>query len=155
MPRRRVLASGRVRYYAQAHYNHKNVHLGAFDSYQDALKEEHRHAETRYRKHNVHMTQMLQEYIDSCRRDSNRWFPIADQDRLIVNVLGLIGESGEVVDELKKLIRGSQSYTEFAKRVEVELIDVFIYWCNLIDFLKVDVAKVYEAKREYNEQRFG
>jgi NTP pyrophosphatase (non-canonical NTP hydrolase) len=98
----------------------------------------------------------LNDYIDEMERDSNRWFDYEDgEHQLRTFVLGLCGESGEVADLLKKYIRGSKTFDEMKDLMEVELIDVFHYWCLLIGLLGVDVEVVYRKKRKVNVARFG
>lgn len=100
------------------------------------------------------MQRGLEEFIEQMQEDSVRWFPLDQYDALMVYTLGLVGESGEVADIVKKFVRGSISAEECKATIAVELIDVFHYWCMLIGLFEIDVTAVYDKKREVNIARF-
>lgn len=89
--------------------------------------------------------------------DTHRWFPEACKDGidLMMLVLGVAGEAGEVADVLKKYVRGSLSREEMFGAIAFETIDVFHYLCLIWYILQIDPGEVYRQKREYNERRFG
>lgn len=91
-----------------------------------------------------------------CREDSERWFPEIAHS-IVHHALGLGGETGEFLDWIKKLDRGSADLKDANTRFEVmmELTDVYIYVLNLAALLGVDLEKSYAHKRARNEQRFG
>jgi NTP pyrophosphatase (non-canonical NTP hydrolase) len=93
--------------------------------------------------------------LQQMRKDSDDWFGEGTSTNLTVMTLGLVGESGEVADIVKKLQRGSLTMAEAATGLAEELVDVLHYWMMLIGMLGVDVMTVYEKKREYNVARFG
>jgi NTP pyrophosphatase (non-canonical NTP hydrolase) len=95
----------------------------------------------------------LEDFILEMSEDSMRWFPHGGLD-LYTLVLGLAGEAGEVADTLKKHRRGSLDHDEMLDAIEVEIIDVFHYWCLLVGLLDIDVDTVYEKKRRYNIGRY-
>jgi len=93
------------------------------------------------------------DFIKEMQEDSQRWFPGHGLD-LTVLCLGLAGEAGEVADLMKKFLRGSKSWDEVQPKMEVEIIDVFHYWCLLVGALNIDVDAVYRKKREHNIARY-
>jgi len=93
----------------------------------------------------------IEDYIAEMQADSVMWFGEVD---LTAMVLGLVGESGEVADQLKKHIRGSKTYDQMREKIIVELIDVFHYWCLLVGYFDIDVDEVYRKKREFNLERY-
>lgn len=94
------------------------------------------------------------------RADARRWFPAANAspEATITDLaLGLAGESGEVVDLIKKFhrqggewVRGLYGNDELA----AELADVFMYLSQLAVALGIDLHDEWEAKRALNEERF-
>jgi NTP pyrophosphatase (non-canonical NTP hydrolase) len=95
------------------------------------------------------------EIQKQCMEDSERWFPGVAHN-LPYMTIAITGELGEFCNILKKVERGSivlteESHTELA----FELCDVFIYLCNMAAVMNVDLGKMYELKREFNEKRFG
>lgn len=97
----------------------------------------------------------LETLVQQCRDDSVLYFGEAASNDLTIFVMGLCGESGEVADIVKKVLRGSFTPPEVHAHLCEELIDVLIYLCNIIGLLQVDVEEVYNAKRAINELRFG
>jgi NTP pyrophosphatase (non-canonical NTP hydrolase) len=95
------------------------------------------------------------EMLKQMQEDSDRWFGPNIHNNLTIMTLGLGGETGEVLDIVKKLARGSLSMGEATALLEEELVDVFHYWLMLIGMLHVDVQAIYDRKREYNERRWG
>lgn len=112
------------------------------------------------------MTMDLFDMIAQCVSDSDRWFP-GHQD-LGFTTLAMVGEAGEVANIIKKIVRGSITIEEamdvnFMKGLDkdplqVEIVDVLIYLCNLMgasEFKDVNWNEIWNAKRDFNEQRFG
>lgn len=102
----------------------------------------------------------LRDFPWVCADDSQRWFPGTQTD-LVVHVLGLTGEAGEVADIIKKSIRGSLDPIQIdpnnitrAMIIE-ELTDVLIYIGNIAALLKIDLEASLETKRQINEERFN
>lgn len=96
----------------------------------------------------------LQELVDQCMRDTERWFPGVAKSA-IHHGLSLAGEAGEVCNLLKKVDRGSASLDELRDRIAEEGVDALIYLACLFAVLGVDPEEVYWKKRVQNEQRFG
>lgn len=71
-------------------------------------------------------------------------------DNLVYPVLGLVGESGEVAEKLKKIIRDDGGTMSVAKRDEFikELGDVLWYVSSICEELKVDMSDVAKGNIE-------
>jgi NTP pyrophosphatase (non-canonical NTP hydrolase) len=88
--------------------------------------------------------------------DSVRWFGEELVRDLGYNSLALCGEAGELANLVKKMMRGDLEPSEqLTVDLGMEVVDVFIYCCNVMNVLGIDFGKAYAAKREFNEQRFG
>lgn len=102
----------------------------------------------------------LRDFPWVCADDSQRWFPGTQED-LVVHILGLVGEAGEVADIVKKSIRGSletiQVNPDNQTRAMIieELTDVLIYVGNIAALLRIDLEASFNVKRQINEERFG
>lgn len=86
--------------------------------------------------------------------DSNKWFPAKAGD-VFFNAACLAGEVGEVLNELKKVERGSCSYLAARPKVVDEMADVFTYLLSLAGSMNVDLLDEYNKKRKFNQERFG
>lgn len=92
------------------------------------------------------------------RANSERWFPSAykDQEKAMqTNLLGIVGEAGEMADNWKKHIRGSITEEEMLKLNAVESVDVMHYLFQYWDYMNIDWLGIYLTKTEFNEARFG
>lgn len=90
------------------------------------------------------------------RANSERWFPeihdpAAELPLLAFYALGLSGETGEAVDEIKKSYRDARNPGALA----AELSDVMTYLFLLADEAGIDLVDAYRAKVLVNEVRFG
>lgn len=93
------------------------------------------------------------------RDDSHRWFPDTT-DNLFFTAACMSGETGEVLNLLKKVERGSYSLLDVADTLKEEIADVFTYMLKLVGELnhlgyKVDLETEYYRKQVVNEDRFG
>lgn len=91
------------------------------------------------------------------RRDSEAWFPELhardDGHQLVAHYgLGLAGETGELVNLVKKLNRDGMVDEA---RIGDELADVFTYLLLLADAFDVDLLAAWRAKRLTNIARWG
>lgn len=80
------------------------------------------------------------------------------QDRIIHAVLGLAGESGEVVDLVKKgFFTPSRLPDYFVYRQELvkELGDVLYYLCRIADEYEIPMSTVIEANMYKLDERFS
>lgn len=96
----------------------------------------------------------LQELIDQATEDSERWFPEVAHDLAFMS-LAICGETGEMANLVKKIVRGSTDYQDSLPAIKSELVDVFVYLLMIAGVLNLDLEKAYEEKRTYNESRFG
>jgi NTP pyrophosphatase (non-canonical NTP hydrolase) len=94
--------------------------------------------------------------------DSVVWFPDihsrGDWEQILHFTLGLAGETGELVNIIKKANRTSSPYQYLSGCVgdlEQEMADVLIYLMNLAESLGLDLEKSVNAKREVLKARWG
>jgi len=97
---------------------------------------------------------VLARLATQCILDSQRWFPGHTHD-IGYHVLALCGETGELANKVKKVIRGDRTMKEGHRDIAEELTDVFIYTMNLVALLNIDLVMEYRKKRVINEERFG
>jgi NTP pyrophosphatase (non-canonical NTP hydrolase) len=103
---------------------------------------------------------LLEEIGDICIQDSMRWFPDSFNN-LMHHTIALGGEIGEFMNVVKKVDRGSLPPIELDEEnvsrqmLLDELTDVLIYTANIYGLLKGNPNLCFQAKRFYNEQRFG
>jgi NTP pyrophosphatase (non-canonical NTP hydrolase) len=100
----------------------------------------------------------LTQLAATMRANSERWFPGLHHDPLlplaVFYALGLGGEAGEVLDEIKKAFRTNGDLTQ-RDNLAAELADVLTYPLLLADELDIDLVAAYETKAAYNEARWG
>ncbi|SRR5258706_16300023 len=98
----------------------------------------------------------LRHLQDQCQDDSERWFP-STTNNLAFITLALCGEVGELANEVKKVLRGSQDINdpEVRSKVVEEAADVFTYLVNFFNAMKADMGAAYDLKREKNCDRWG
>lgn len=89
-------------------------------------------------------------------QDSERWFPEAQKLGLVYDITCLTGEVGEFANLVKKVARGSLSYSDAVVRhdLAMELTDVFTYLLLIAGKMKLDLFQAYNLKRAENEKRF-
>lgn len=94
-----------------------------------------------------------------CLDDTKMWFPRTKpaevQDALWFHGPCMMGEAGEFVNKLKKVVRGSASFDEMKSSLVDELTDTFTYMLSCAGLLDVDLIEEYFKKREFNSRRFG
>lgn len=71
---------------------------------------------------------------------------LSERDRLLIGALGLCGEAGEVVDELKKHL--FHDHTLDKAKLSSELGDVLWYWVLLCDTLGLSIEEVVAGNVE-------
>lgn len=96
----------------------------------------------------------LYEMAQMAVQDSAKWFPRTDNDPFF-SAACMAGEVGEVLNLLKKVVRGSHGYDIVKEDVAEEIADVFTYLLKLAGELNIDLEKVYWEKRNKNDIRFS
>lgn len=88
--------------------------------------------------------------------NSNRWFGDTGKN-LTTQVLGLVGEVGDLADMLKSINMEATSFSDAGVRFQfnMELADVFIYFLNICALLKTDPKKLFERREQDNNKRFA
>src|SRR5438128_3355056 len=74
---------------------------------------------------------------------------------LLVPLLGLAGEAGELLTEYKKHLREGESYRLFKERVGEELGDLLWYIANVASKFDLDLGAVAEANLKKVRDRWG
>lgn len=104
---------------------------------------------------------MLNDFAAAQLENCYRWFPEwSDEpaERQIVHyTLGIAGESGEVVELIKKWQGGRVGYEmtdSFRARLAEEICDVLMYCGDLAGYLKLDLDEAMAAKIVDNNFRF-
>lgn len=100
----------------------------------------------------------LNEYQARCHR-FDTFYPTEEflESGMLDKVLGLVGESGEVADKFKKIIRdkgaepSKEDYLEIAK----ELGDVFWYLAELSHYLGFSLEEIAQINLSKLEDRLG
>jgi len=101
--------------------------------------------------------EQLYHLAKQCLEDSERWFGDSGKVHdLPHHGLGLGGETGEVLEIIKKIDRGSLDLSDpnVEEALALELTDVLIYVLNLAAILNIDLQQTYNQKRSINEDRF-
>jgi NTP pyrophosphatase (non-canonical NTP hydrolase) len=92
-------------------------------------------------------------------QDSRSWFPDVHATRrtaLVHFALGIAGETGELVNLVKKWNRGSIDLDdELRQAMAHELADVVIYAMDIATEIGVDLADAIESKRAVLIERWG
>lgn len=100
----------------------------------------------------------IEDFQKNIVENSERWFPNAydtPENQLLTNLLGIVGEAGEMADVHKKHLRGSIGGYEALQMMIEESIDLWHYLAQFWYYLKVDIQEVYLDKTAFNEERFG
>lgn len=90
------------------------------------------------------------------QEDSEEWFPETSKDLGFIT-LAMGGEVGEAQNIVKKILRDSngQITPEVRLKLSLELADAFIYICQAMNFLGLNLEHTYQYKRGVNVERFG
>lgn len=102
---------------------------------------------------------ILQGLADEMRTNSERWFPALHAAEALLPLpvfyaLGLAGETGELVDEIKKAYRTDGDLTQ-RENLAAEAADVLTYLLLLVDAAGIDLVQAYIDKAAFNEERWG
>jgi NTP pyrophosphatase (non-canonical NTP hydrolase) len=68
------------------------------------------------------------------------------KDRLVENVLGLVGEAGEVAEKVKKMVRDNKSINQ--KDIVKELGDVLFYTTAIANYFYSDLQSVMQTNMD-------
>jgi len=91
--------------------------------------------------------------LNDYQKLSQRTIPQSNKfDNLSNYALGLCGESGEVADELKKVIYHGHSLD--VERVEKELGDVLHYLSGIATLLDIDLERVAQSNIDKLKKRY-
>jgi NTP pyrophosphatase (non-canonical NTP hydrolase) len=96
----------------------------------------------------------INDIVQQCLDDSDKWFPDLNGD-LSFLFIAILGELGEAANIYKKMLRGSRTTGDEGEYLREEIVDTFIYLCNIAGTLGIDLAAGYAAKRKKNVERFG
>jgi NTP pyrophosphatase (non-canonical NTP hydrolase) len=95
------------------------------------------------------------DLIDTALMDSERWFPDKAHEPFFVAAC-MAGEAGEVINLMKKVERGTHTWTpEMKTDVAEEIADVFTYMLGLCGALEINLEEEYHKKRKANDIRFS
>lgn len=94
----------------------------------------------------LEFTNKISKYVD---------VNLKTRDELVYLALGLAGEAGEVVDEIKKLTgHSNQDQSVRKKNIELELGDVFFHIIRLIDFFGLTPEQIIKSNQEKLQKRY-
>jgi NTP pyrophosphatase (non-canonical NTP hydrolase) len=101
-------------------------------------------------------TMNLRTYQErAAKTDRNPSTDSGDQKAMMIPLLGLAGEAGELLSEYKKYLRDGESHQLFRERFAEELGDMLWYLTNVATKFGLDLAAVAEQNLAKCEQRFG
>lgn len=78
------------------------------------------------------------------------WISHSNRDSLTIATLGLAGETGEVMEVLKKRLRDGKFDEEDFKK---EMGDVMYYWCKILNEFDISPSEVLEINMKKLEDR--
>jgi NTP pyrophosphatase (non-canonical NTP hydrolase) len=101
---------------------------------------------------------MLAKLSAQCLTNSRRWFPGPHarglESAIILMTLGIAGESGEVVEVIKKALRSGYLDELPYEALAHEIVDVMVYCLNLAELCGIDLDSAFEQKMAVCEQRY-
>jgi len=98
----------------------------------------------------------FQAYQDrAAKTDRNPSTDPADQKAMMIPLLGLAGEAGELLSEYKKFLRDGDTHLLFRERFVEELGDLLWYLSNVATKFKLSLADIAEQNLVKCERRFG
>ncbi|MBX9571797.1 MAG: nucleoside triphosphate pyrophosphohydrolase family protein [Candidatus Obscuribacterales bacterium] len=77
------------------------------------------------------------------------------EDKLIVPLLGLAGEAGELLAEYKKKLRDAGDHLHFDRRVKEELGDLLWYIANIATKFHLELGDIAKFNLEKTQDRWG
>lgn len=98
----------------------------------------------------------LREYQERARKtDRNPAGDPTDHKAMMIPLLGLAGEAGELLSEYKKFLRDGDVHLLFRKRFAEELGDMLWYLSNVATKFGLSLLEIAERNLAKCEQRFG
>jgi NTP pyrophosphatase (non-canonical NTP hydrolase) len=98
----------------------------------------------------------LREYQERAKNtDRNPSTDPADQKAIMIPLLGLAGEAGELLSEYKKFLRDGDTHLLFRDRFEEELGDMLWYLSNVATKFGLSLGEIAVKNLAKCEQRFG
>lgn len=95
----------------------------------------------------------LREYQQEARRTEKKVFAAGSD--VVVPILGLAGEVGELLNEYKKRLRDGDAHTRFPERVSEELGDILWYVAATATKFGLDLNEIAERNLEKTRTRWG
>lgn len=99
----------------------------------------------------------IQKEFDESHTGKNPWYTIPTDDSpapLGYTALCLAGETGELANIIKKIIRGEFTIIESRKKIAEELADIFAYTLKISYQMDIDLEDAYIQKMKKNRIRF-
>lgn len=99
----------------------------------------------------------IQKIFDTSHNKNFNWAEDITEENLQglqFLTLSLAGEVGELVNCVKKVIRGDEKFESSKVKIKEELTDVFIYTIKLAYQMNIDLEESYLQKLEINKTRF-
>lgn len=98
-----------------------------------------------------------QKEFDSLHRGNFPWDQLVSAENPVMLeylALALCGESGEVANAVKKVIRGDHTYQEQKEEIIGEVTDVLIYILKFAYQMDFDLEEAFLKKLELNRTKF-
>lgn len=89
------------------------------------------------------------------KTDRNPTVELTDQKAMMIPLLGLAGEAGELLSEYKKYLRDGDSHLLFRERFAEELGDLLWYLANTATKFGLNLEEIASQNLAKCEQRFG
>lgn len=81
--------------------------------------------------------------------------PASTDDDVIVPLLGLAGETGELLTEYKKYLRDGEAHKLFTERIQEELGDLLWYIADVASKFDLDLGKIAQINLQKSQDRWG
>jgi NTP pyrophosphatase (non-canonical NTP hydrolase) len=81
--------------------------------------------------------------------------PGGEGDAIVVPLLGMAGEAGDLLTEYKKRLRDGAAYTSFEQHVSEELGDILWYVANLASKFDLSLSVIAQANLAKTSDRWG
>lgn|SRR5487761_530602 len=89
---------------------------------------------------------------EAAKTDRN---PAADEKGIMIPLLGLAGEAGQLLTEYKKLLRDGDSHAQFRERFTEELGDILWYLADIASKFELSLADVARRNLDKCQRRWG